>query len=172
MRRTTTVWLRPEAALGEDKIKGCLHQNHIFAVRPRASRLLPHFLEALLGSHYAKLYFLRRAKQTTNLASTNKTTIGNLPLLLPSLDEQKFILDELSASTAKLREAIVIAGREIDLISEYRTRLIADVVTGKLDVREAAARLPEEPEAEDLSPAEDVESEAEEFGEDDDDVSA
>ena len=34
--------------------------------------------------------------------------------------------------------------REIDLLREYRTRLIADVVTGKLDVREAAARLPED----------------------------
>ena len=32
----------------------------------------------------------------------------------------------------------------IELSREYRTRLIADVVTGKLDVREAAARLPDE----------------------------
>ena len=38
--------------------------------------------------------------------------------------------------------------REISLIREYRTRLVADVVTGHLDVREAAARLPaDEPEA-------------------------
>ena len=37
------------------------------------------------------------------------------------------------------------AEREISLLREYRTRLIADVVTGKLDVREAAARLPPEP---------------------------
>lgn len=36
-----------------------------------------------------------------------------------------------------------MAEREIDLLREYRTRLIADVVTGKLDVREAAAWLPE-----------------------------
>ena len=36
------------------------------------------------------------------------------------------------------------ARREIALLREYRTRLIADVVTGKLDVREAAARLPDE----------------------------
>jgi type I restriction enzyme S subunit len=35
-------------------------------------------------------------------------------------------------------------GREIELFREYRTRLVADVVTGKLDVREAAARLPDE----------------------------
>ena len=40
--------------------------------------------------------------------------------------------------------AIDRAGRQIHLLREYRTRLIADVVTGKLDVREAAARLPDE----------------------------
>ena len=39
------------------------------------------------------------------------------------------------------------AEREIALLREYRTRLIADVVTGKLDVREVAARLPDEAEA-------------------------
>jgi type I restriction enzyme S subunit len=35
---------------------------------------------------------------------------------------------------------------EVELLREYRTRLIADVVTGKLDVREAVASLPDEPE--------------------------
>ena len=39
--------------------------------------------------------------------------------------------------------------REIVLLREYRTRLIADVVTGKLDVREAAARLPDKTDAPD-----------------------
>ena len=40
------------------------------------------------------------------------------------------------------RSAIARARRQIDLLREYRTRLIADVVTGKLDVRETAATLP------------------------------
>jgi type I restriction enzyme S subunit len=40
--------------------------------------------------------------------------------------------------------------REITLLREYRTRLTADVVTGKLDVRAAAAQLPEEAEEEPL----------------------
>ena len=40
--------------------------------------------------------------------------------------------------------AIARAHRQIELMQEYRTRLIADVVTGKLDVREAAAQLPDE----------------------------
>jgi type I restriction enzyme S subunit len=42
------------------------------------------------------------------------------------------------------RRGIRGAEREIELLREYRTRLIADVVTGKLDVREAAAALPDE----------------------------
>jgi type I restriction enzyme S subunit len=43
-----------------------------------------------------------------------------------------------------LGAAISRLEREIDLLREYRTRLVADVVTGKLDVREAAARLTDE----------------------------
>ena len=41
------------------------------------------------------------------------------------------------------RGTITRALRRIELLREYRTRLIADVVTGKLDVRETAATLPE-----------------------------
>ena len=50
---------------------------------------------------------------------------------------------QLSASPIGL-SSVDRAQREMDLLREYRTRLIADVVTGKLDVREAAARLPDE----------------------------
>ncbi len=143
----------------EGQVDRCLHQNHIFAVRPSAHRLLPRFLEALLRSRYAQIYFLRRAKQTTNLASTNRTTIGNLPILLPGLEVQRAILRVLERQTSHLSQAIANIESGIDLIRQYRTRLITDVVTGKLDVREAAARLPEEPagpvEA-DLSAAEEV----------------
>ena len=50
---------------------------------------------------------------------------------------------------AVIDSAIARAHRQIDLLQEYRTRLIADVVTGKLDVREAAAQLPDEPDDQD-----------------------
>lgn len=50
----------------------------------------------------------------------------------------------LEVQLTELQAAISRVEREIDLIREYRTRLIADVVTGKLDVRAAAAGLPEE----------------------------
>ena len=50
----------------------------------------------------------------------------------------------LSRQTISLDLAVSRTGREIALLHEYRTRLIADVVTGKLDVLEAPARMPEE----------------------------
>ena len=63
---------------------------------------------------------------------------------LPPLEEQQDIVGHLEAETSGLDVAISRLEREIDLLREYRTRLVADVVTGKLDVREAAARLPDE----------------------------
>jgi type I restriction enzyme S subunit len=71
-------------------------------------------------------------------------------------EEQEQIVKAQNEQTAPLRATIGRARREIDLLREYRTRLIADVVTGKLDVREAAARLPQE--AEDLEPLEESEA--------------
>ena len=53
-------------------------------------------------------------------------------------------------ATHDLNDAISAARREIDLLREYRTRLIANVVTGKLDVRESAAQLPDEVEEQEL----------------------
>ena len=46
--------------------------------------------------------------------------------------------------TVSVGIAITRARRQIELVQEYRTKLIADVVTGKLDVREAAAQMVEE----------------------------
>ena len=67
----------------------------------------------------------------------------NLHLPVPPGREQKRIADQIDKATAGIDAAIGRARRQIDLLREYRTRLIADVVTGKLDVRETAASLPE-----------------------------
>lgn len=78
--------------------------------------------------------------------------------------EQALIADTIVQKTQSAQTGIDQVQREISLLREYRTRLIADVVTGKLDVREAAARLPDE-EPEQLDEADtlaegDIEAEA------------
>ena len=67
-----------------------------------------------------------------------------LALALPSLSEQTAIVEDLDKATRDIGAAVAGTRRQIEILREYRTRLISDVVTGKLDVREAAANLPEE----------------------------
>ena len=70
--------------------------------------------------------------------------ILNLCLPVPHPQEQKDIANHIEGATADIDAAIARARRQMELVQEYRTRLIADVVTGKLDVRGAAAQLPDE----------------------------
>jgi type I restriction enzyme S subunit len=84
---------------------------------------------------------------------------GAIHIPLPTRQEQDLILQGIELQSGNLTTAIDRYEREITLLREYRTRLVADVVTGKLDVREAALLLPEEDVV--LAP-EDVLDEAEE----------
>ena len=68
-----------------------------------------------------------------------------LPITMPPPSEQRAIIEYLDNTKAEINAAIDRSRRQIDLMNEYRTRLIADVVTGQLDVREAAAQLPAAP---------------------------
>jgi type I restriction enzyme, S subunit len=75
--------------------------------------------------------------------------IKTFKIALPSREEQERILEYIGVSTVGQTVTINTTEREIDLLREYRTRLITDVVTGKLDVREAAAKLPYKDDAQD-----------------------
>ena len=68
----------------------------------------------------------------------------DIRLPAPPSVEQQAIVEYVGRTTADVDAAIVRARHQIELVEEYRTRLIADVVTGKLDVREAAAQLPDD----------------------------
>ena len=127
-----------------DELLPCLHQNHLFAVRCCETKLDPEFLVGLMSSQHGRAYFQLTAKQTTNLASTNSTTLRAFPVMVPPIAEQKAILDVVAERSFKANAAISQAQNEIRLLLELRTNLIFNLVTGKLDVREAAIRLPSE----------------------------
>jgi len=61
--------------------------------------------------------------------------------LLPPKEEQAKIIEKIEAETSSVNAAIVSLEREIDILNEFCTRMIADVVTGKIDVRDI--KLPE-----------------------------
>ena len=81
----------------------------------------------------------------------------------PPFTEQKAVADHLDGELQQFKIATSRLEREIDLLREYRTRLVADVVTGKLDVREAAAQLPDEAAPDTVEEPADVSDETEPF---------
>jgi type I restriction enzyme S subunit len=114
------------------------------------------FLDLVLRSRYG--YESLKSVQTGALhPHLNCTWVREIFVPVPPIPEQEEILRSVGEATKNLDIALASAEREIALLREYRTRLIADVVTGKLDVREAAARLPEEaPEVEPLDELEEM----------------
>jgi type I restriction enzyme S subunit len=117
------------------EIDPCLHQNHVFAVRPL--RINPEWLSVLTGSDYAKRFFESRAKKTTNLASISSSNLSELPVVIPSKEEQRELLVKLDRECSSLDALISKAERMVALSQEHRSALISAAVTGKIDVRKA-----------------------------------
>ena len=79
----------------------------------------------------------REAVPSLHQSNLNPTRYGRMHIALPPKQEQRTILRALAKETTRLGYAIARAHRQIELLDEYRIRLIADAVTGQLDVREA-----------------------------------
>jgi type I restriction enzyme, S subunit len=90
-----------------------------------------------IGALQATADFIRDGQDLT-FDNFRRVDLPRVPL-----DEQKAIARFIAASTQRGDLTASKITREIALLREYRTRLIADIVTGRLDVREAAAQLPE-----------------------------
>ena len=100
------------------------------------------FLAMILLSTYIRDDQLIVESMRSAQPHLNAEELGSASLLLPSPAEQTAITDYLNQMLSDTDNVIERTNREIGLLREYRTRLIADVVTGKLDVREEAAALP------------------------------
>lgn len=118
---------------------------HLAILRPISMKLDGEFLFRLLQSRHIASQLYVAANGITRYGLSQQS-IKDMRLLLPPSHERTSIVSWLRDELENLSVAKSKAEKEISLIKEYRTRLIADVVTGKLDVREVAARLPLEPE--------------------------
>lgn len=110
------------------------------------------FLGELFRSRNARVKFRAESKGlgtgTSGFLRLYNDRLGAIHVALPPRAEQDEILSGLKHELTGVNTAISRLEREIELLREYRTRLVADVVTGKLDVREAAAKLPQDVEPE------------------------
>ncbi len=114
-------------------IDPCIHQNHVFAVRPCG--VTPEWLNTVTGSLYAQFYFMTRSKQSTNLASISSTNIMELPVVIPPRAEQEELLIQIESTVADIDRLVTDASESVGLLQERRSALISAAVTGKIDVR-------------------------------------
>ena len=130
-------------AIWSRQLPVCGFQKALHRLRPRsASEDVPRYM----------FYALQTAANGNAFSDGHVSTIAHLTgeklrahrFPFPSFLEQATIVEYLDKATTASDAAIDRARRQIELIQEYRTRLIADVVTGKLDVRKAAAGLADE----------------------------
>ncbi len=119
-----TVW--------QGEIADCLHQNHVFAIRPN-QYLLPYWLSMFTRSSAARSYFYLYSKQSTNLASISSSNVMSCPLPLPPTAEQRQILSFLDNETARIDALVAEQQRLIELLKEKRQAVISHAVTKGLD---------------------------------------
>ncbi|MGH8046542.1 MAG: restriction endonuclease subunit S [Chthoniobacterales bacterium] len=124
--------------------------QRIIRFRLNPKRLLPSFALLCLNSAYFQNQLRERATGST-AQGIKASKLPQLAVVFPVLEEQQDIVSNTEKQCAPLVTAIARTEREIALMQEYRTRLTADVVTGKLDVRKAAATLPSETLAPDVA---------------------
>ena len=130
-----TVW--------SGEIPGCLHQNHVFAVRPN-SRLSGEYLALLTRTSLARSYFEMTGSKTTNLASTSSGKILAFRVPLLELDEQFRRTKEAEKDLSQITAIATAMAKQVDLLSERRQALITAAVTGEFDVSAASGRGIEE----------------------------
>ena len=145
-------------------IEGLVSPDYsVFEARDYAD---PEFLVRLIRTSVYKAHFRRVATGlgtgTAGFLRLYDDDLLDTLVYLPPIEQQLAIVEFLDRSTADTNSAIARTEHEIALLREYRTRLIADVVTGKVDVRAAAAQLPDETELDQIVNEEEAQNNGEE----------
>ena len=126
----------------------CLCSADMYPLSPRHSLQANYLFWLLLSTAFTAWSVLESDRVA--MPKINRATLKSYHLPIPPLSEQAAIVRHLDEAATNIYTATDSARRQIELVEEYRTRLIADVVTGKVDVREAAAQLPDEAGDQDL----------------------
>ena len=119
-------------------------QRSVALLRPRTDRMAAAFLATFLRSPRLQQHLWQSVAFSAQ-PGIYLGFVANIPVPVPpTVEEQLSICDGLQRGLAPVEAAAARITKEIELLREYRARLVADIVTGKLDVREAALRLPDE----------------------------
>jgi type I restriction enzyme, S subunit len=131
----------------EGQIRRCLHQNHVFAVRPDQRVLHPDYLAYVTRTSYARAYFESTGTKTTNLASTSSSKIRDFRVPLPDIEIQTRVAGFLDAKLAQIdhlnehrtAEIVLLSMRYQSLLSQVAQQL--STVYGTVRVRHVLQKI-------------------------------
>ena len=109
-------------AVAHNLPKNCIHQNHVFRVRLNRVILYPEYFEMFLQSPGCREYFFRASKQTTGIATINKTQLRNMQVLVPPIKAQ----EEFLAFASQVDKSRFIAQQQIEKLQMLYDSLAQD----------------------------------------------
>lgn len=112
------------------EINPCLHQNHIFCVRPDTSALSSEYFALATQSAWGRAYFLTCAKRTTNLASINSSQLRAFPVPVIPTATQTGLIEEV----ARIDAMIEFEERQLSSLLRFRAGVSSDLLSGRVGV--------------------------------------
>ncbi|NJK30952.1 MAG: hypothetical protein HC927_00310 [Deltaproteobacteria bacterium] len=133
-----------KVVLATDAVAGSIPYTGIIRLWPQSSDVFMPFVSLYLGSRPFQGQ-IDAAKSGVGIEHFGPTHLKRMVIAMPPFDEQREIYEYVRRALNLVAPIADNARSEIDLLKECRTRLIADIVTGQFDVREAATNLPDLP---------------------------
>jgi type I restriction enzyme S subunit len=124
--------------LWKGEIAPCIHQNHVHVVRPDTSAVIPEYLDEAVRTSWARHHFTG-GSDVVGISTLSQDRVRSLRIFLPSIDEQRSIVDRVAGRRRDFDTFALASGRQVDLLIEHRQALITAAVTGELDLSGVAA---------------------------------
>ena len=134
-------------SLATSEVAGCIPYTGIIRLWANSQRTVMPYVRLFMSSRLFQDQ-IEVSKSGVGIEHFGPTHLKRMVITLPPESEQETIVDLFNKTIAPFVSAVARAHRQMNFLQEYRTRLISDLVTGRLDVREAAAGLPDADELE------------------------
>jgi len=121
-------------AIAQKVYEPTVFECHVVRLRPDLNLVDPDFLVKFLNSSIAKASLISRAK-TTTMTTIDQGEILATKVILPPIDEQRVLVEEINDRTKRVDEIVVHTKQEISLLVALRSATITDAVLGRIDVR-------------------------------------
>lgn len=116
----------------KNEVDNCITQNHVFRASTHIKNIAHSEFISHWGNTFGRDYFERTGKQTTNLASINKTVLSSFPVPYPSIEEQSLIVKLLNEKTSEVDNLVAELELQLKKATLLKTSILHKAFQGKL----------------------------------------